>query len=82
MTLSQQDTSNKDQKINHIDLKSELKLTLISEFNKNLKKSTNISEEQSKRLCNLLAREDVSIKDIRKALTEEMEVSGHDRKNQ
>jgi len=69
MTIGAEEQSSSSQGVRTTNLKSELRRILAEEFEKRLTESGLISEEQCKRLCNLLMDESISAPDIIKTLT-------------
>jgi len=78
MTIGSGEQTNPDQEIEPTDLRSELKRILAEDFKKRLTESELISEEQCKRLCNLLTDESISAPDIVKTLTGDEESTPDD----
>lgn len=78
MTIGSGEQTNPDQEIEPADLRSELKRILADDFRKRLTESELISEEQCKRLCNLLTAEPISAPDIVKTLTGDEEPTADD----
>jgi hypothetical protein len=69
MTIDAEEQTNSGQEVGPTDLKSKLRCILVDEFKKRLIESELISEEQCKRLSNLLVDESISAPAIIKALT-------------
>ena len=78
MTIGAEEQTNSDQGVGTTDLKSELRCILAEDFKKRLTESALISEEQCKRLCNLLTDEPISAPDIVKTLTGDEESTADD----
>lgn len=78
MTIGAEEQTNSDQGVGTTDLKSELRCILAEDFKKRLTESELISEEQCKRLCNLLTDEPISAPDIVKTLTGDEESTADD----
>lgn len=78
MTIDTEEQTNSGQEVGTTDLKSKLRRILVDEFKKHLIESELISEEQCKRLCDLLAESSISAPDIVKALTGNEESMTHD----
>lgn len=78
MTVDAEGQTNSGQGVETTDLKSKLRRILAEDFKKRLTQSELISEEQCKRLCNLLTEDPVSAPDIVKALTGNEESTADD----
>jgi hypothetical protein len=78
MTIGGEEQTNSDQGVEPADLKSELRCMLAEDFKKRLTESELISEEQCKRLCNLLRDESISAPEIVKTLTGDEESTADD----
>jgi hypothetical protein len=78
MTIGGEEQTNSDQGVEPTDLKSELRCILAEDFKKRLTESELISEEQCKRLCNLLTDESISAPEIVKTLTGDEESTADD----
>ena len=77
MTIGGEEQTNSGQRVETTDLKSELRHMLAENFNKRLTESELISEEQCKRLCNLLAEGSIFASDIVNALTDGEDSTSH-----
>lgn len=77
MTIGGDEQTNSDRGVGATDLKSELRRLVTEDFKKHLTQSKHVSEEQCKRLCDLLAAGSVSVSDIVKALTWAEESPSH-----
>ena len=73
MTIDTEEQINSDQEVETTDLRSELRRVLAKNFKKRLTESELVSEEQCKRLCDLLAKDSISASGIVKALTGDKE---------
>jgi len=78
MTIDAEEPANSGQEVGTTDLKSKLRRILAEDFKKRLNESELISEEQCKRLCNLLTDESISAPDIVKTLTGDEESTADD----
>jgi len=78
MTVDAEGQTNSGQGVETTDLKSELRRILAEDFKKRLTQSELISEEQCKRLCNLLTEESISASDIVKVVTGDEESTADD----
>ena len=78
MIIDAEEQANSGQGVGTVDLKSELKRILVDEFKKHLTESGLVSEEQCKRLCDLLAEGSISAPEIVKTLTGDEESMPHD----
>ena len=78
MTIGAEEQANSGQEVGPTDLKSQLRCILAEDFKKRLTESALISEEQCKRLCNLLTDEPISAPDIVKTLTGDEESTADD----
>ena len=73
MTIDAEGQTNSGQGVETTDLRSELRRILAEDFKKRLTESELVSEEQCKRLCDLLAKDSISAPSIVKALTGDKE---------
>lgn len=78
MITGDEEQANFGQEVKTTDLRSELRRMLAKDFKKCLTESELVSEEQCKRLCDLLAKDSISAPDIVKTLTGDEESTADD----